>query len=46
VKEESESSKVMSGVYAFLYSDVMSVCARVRACVRSSTHPRTDMLLY
>jgi hypothetical protein len=27
-----------------LYSDVVSVCARVCTC--SSTHPRTEMLLY
>jgi hypothetical protein len=27
-----------------LYFNVMSVCERVRTC--SSTHPRTEMLLY
>jgi hypothetical protein len=39
VTEEGESSNAMSGVRAFLYSDVMSVCARVRTFINNSSAP-------
>jgi hypothetical protein len=45
VKEESESSKVMSGVYAFLHSDVMSVCARVRTFINTPSYINAVVLV-
>jgi hypothetical protein len=45
VKEESESSKVMSGVYAFPYSDVMSVCARVSTFINTPSYRNAVVLI-
>jgi hypothetical protein len=45
VKEEGESSNAMSGVRAFLYSDVMSVCARVRTFINTPSYRNAVVLI-